>query len=80
MLFKALSDCNEALGKVVNAASKFEISIGDTAQLIAQVMNADLDIVTDEQRLRPTASEVNRLYGDNTLLTQSLAGNPHTVD
>ena len=74
--FKALSDCNEALGKVVNAASKFEISIGDTAQLIAQVMNADLDIVTDEQRLRPTASEVNRLYGDNTLLTQLTSWQP----
>ena len=39
-------------------------------------MNADLDIVTDEQRLRPTASEVNRLYGDNTLLTQLTSWQP----
>ena len=60
----------QALGQVVNAASNFEISIGDTAALIAEVMNADVEISTDEQRLRPDGSEVNRLYGDNTRLLQ----------
>ena len=33
-------------------------------------MGADVEILTDEKRLRPTASEVNRLYGDNTRLRQ----------
>ena len=40
---------------------QFEISIGDTAALIAEVMNADVEISTDQQRLRPDGSEVNRL-------------------
>ena len=31
-------------------------------------MNAEVEIITDEERLRPEASEVNRLYGDNSLL------------
>ncbi len=68
--FVALAGCDKALGQVVNAASKFEISIGDTAALIAEVMNAQVEISTDEQRLRPEGSEVNRLYGDNSLLRE----------
>ena len=36
-------------------------------------MNVDIEIVTDEQRIRPEGSEVNRLFGDNTRLRQ-LAG------
>lgn len=66
--FLELSRCDRALGRVINAASSFEISIGDTVALIADVMNADVDIITDKNRLRPEASEVNRLYGDNQLL------------
>jgi NAD dependent epimerase/dehydratase len=66
--FLAVAGCDGALGQVVNAASNFEISIGDTAALIAEVMNAEVEISTDEQRLRPEGSEVNRLYGDNCRL------------
>jgi NAD dependent epimerase/dehydratase len=71
--FLAVAASDLALGQVINAASNFEISIGDTAALIAEVMGAEVEILTDEQRLRPEASEVNRLYGDNTRLRQ-LAG------
>lgn len=63
--FQAVAACDAALGQVVNAASNFEISIRDTAALIAEVMNAKVEISNDEQRLRPEGSEVNRLYGDN---------------
>jgi NAD dependent epimerase/dehydratase len=74
--FQAIADCDEALGQVINAASNFEISIGDTAALIGEVMNTELDIVTDEQRLRPDGSEVNRLYGDNNRLHQLTGWQP----
>ena len=70
LAFKAISTCDAALGQVLNSASNFEISIGDTATLIADVMNVDLEILTDEQRIRPQGSEVNRLFGDNTLLCE----------
>jgi dTDP-glucose 4,6-dehydratase len=59
--FIALSDCAAAIGEVVNLGSGFEISIGDTAKLIARVMGAEVEIETDEQRLRPALSEVERL-------------------
>lgn len=74
--FLAVAASDAALGQVINAASHFEISIGATAALIAEVMNAQVEIVTDEQRLRPEASEVNRLFGDNTRLRQLTGWQP----
>ena len=74
--FIALANSDTALGQVINAASNFEISIGDTAALIAEVMNVELTIETDEQRLRPEGSEVNRLFGDNTLLKELTGWQP----
>jgi len=74
--FLAVAASDAALGQVINAASQFEISIGETAALIAEVMNAQVEIVTDEQRLRPEASEVNRLFGDNTRLRELTGWRP----
>lgn len=74
--FQAIAGCDKALGKVMNAASNFEISIGDTAALIGEVMNLELEIVTDENRFRPDASEVNRLFGDNSRLRQLTGWQP----
>ena len=74
--FQAIANCDAALGKVLNAASNFEISIGDTASLIGEVMNVQLEIVTDEQRMRPEGSEVNRLFGDNTRLRRLTGWKP----
>lgn len=64
--FIAALDSEEGLGEVVNFGSNFEISIADTAQLIAEVMSAEIEIVTDEVRLRPKESEVERLWADNS--------------
>jgi nucleoside-diphosphate-sugar epimerase len=51
---------------VINFGSNFEISVGDTAKLIAEAMNAEIEILTDEVRLRPSHSEVERLWADNS--------------
>lgn len=74
--FLAVASSDAALGQVINAASQFEISIGDTAALIAKVMNAQVEIVTDEQRLRPEASEVSRLFGNNSRLRELTGWQP----
>lgn len=50
------------LGEVINIGSGFEISVGETAKLIADLMQVELTIESDEQRLRPQNSEVERLY------------------
>lgn len=64
--FIAALKSSAGVGEVVNFGSGFEISIGDTAQLIAATMNTEIEVVTDEGRLRPLKSEVERLWADNT--------------
>ena len=68
LAFLKLSQSNSAIGRVVNSASKYEISIKDLVKLIADIMQVNIKVVSDEKRLRPELSEVNRLIGDNTLL------------
>lgn len=64
--FIAAMKSDKGLGEVINFGSNFEISIGDTAQLIAEAMNCKIEIITDEARLRPENSEVDRLWADNS--------------
>jgi len=66
----------EGLGEVVNIGSNFEISIGDTAALISEVMNVSIEIITDEVRLRPENSEVERLWADNQKAKQLFGWQP----
>lgn len=64
--FIAMAESKKSVGQVVNIGSNFEISIGETVKLIAEVMGADIDIETDDQRIRPKKSEVERLWADNS--------------
>lgn len=63
--FIAMLHSDKALGEVINIGSNYEISIGETAQLIAEVMDSAISIETDNVRLRPENSEVERLWADN---------------
>jgi dTDP-glucose 4,6-dehydratase len=63
--FVAALASQSGVGEVVNFGSNFEISIGDTARLIAETMGTDIEILTDEARLRPANSEVERLWAAN---------------
>jgi NAD dependent epimerase/dehydratase len=69
-------DLGRATGRVVNLGANFEISIGDTARVIAEVVGVDLKIDTDEARLRPGESEVERLWADNSLAADILGWRP----
>jgi dTDP-glucose 4,6-dehydratase len=64
----ALARADAALGEVVNIGSNREISIGDTARLIADIFGVSIEMQVDEQRLRPEKSEVERLWADNRKL------------
>lgn len=63
--FIAALESGNGVGEVVNFGSNFEISIGDTARMIAEEMNVSLEIETEEARLRPAKSEVERLWAAN---------------
>jgi len=55
-----------AVGQVTNIGSGQEISIGKLAETILQLLQIASRIETDDQRLRPVASEVERLRCDNS--------------
>lgn len=66
--FLLLSNCEEAIGKEINIASNSEISMRDTFDLIAKIMNANVTFKEEKARIRPENSEVFRLFGDNQLI------------
>lgn len=68
--FEAVMNSDKAVGQVVNAGSGFEISIGDLVAMIADVMNVQVSIVTEAERMRPDKSEVERLWSDTTRLRE----------
>lgn len=68
--FVALAECDAAVGRSVNLGVGEEISIGDLAALLMQTIGVEADVVSTDERLRPSASEVERLLSDNDLARQ----------
>jgi len=68
--FIALAGEDKTIGETVNIGSNFEISVGDTLDLIKELMESDVKFITDQQRIRPEKSEVFRLWCDNTKIEQ----------
>ncbi|BHH82674.1 NAD-dependent 4,6-dehydratase LegB [Desulforhopalus sp. 52FAK] len=66
--FLALAESEDTIGQTVNIGSNSEISVGDTLELIKELMGSDVEFVTDTQRLRPGKSEVFRLRCDDSLI------------
>ncbi len=64
--FIALAESPKTLGETVNIGSNSEISVGETLNIIKNIMHSDVEFVVDDRRLRPEKSEVNRLCCDNT--------------
>lgn len=64
--FIEIAKCDKTIGEEVNIASNYEISMRDTLELIAKIMDSEVKFIEDTQRLRPSKSEVFRLWGDNT--------------
>ena len=61
----AVGESDQAIGEVINLGTGSEISIGDLAQEIADILGRPLKLREDAQRLRPAASEVDRLLAAN---------------
>ncbi|MBL6957547.1 MAG: SDR family oxidoreductase [Rhodospirillales bacterium] len=72
----AETDGGAIIGDVVNIGSNFEISIGAAAQVIAEVIGVEAEIVSQDQRIRPPDSEVERLWADNARARERLGWEP----
>ncbi len=64
--FITLAEHSETVGETINIGSNFEISVGDTLDLIKQIMASDVTFISEQQRIRPEKSEVQRLWCDNS--------------
>ncbi len=71
--FAAIARCDAALGRVVNIGRGQDVSIGDLVDLIGRRLGRAVSVETDAERIRPAASEVERLIA-GTSLAQSLWG------
>lgn len=74
--FIAAAAADDAIGEVVNIGSNFEIPVGETAALIAEIMETAITIETADERLRPDASEVERLWCDNSRAATKIGWSP----
>lgn len=74
--FISVMNSEKSLGEVINVGSNYEVSIGETAEMIADIMGVNLTIETDEQRLRPEKSEVNRLWAENKKAKELIGWQP----
>jgi len=64
--FIDLAECDESIGQTVNIGSNSEISVGDTLNLIKELMNSNVEFIVNNERMRPRKSEVFRLWCDNS--------------
>lgn len=74
--FVAVAESDQSPGEVINIGSNYEVSIGDTVEIIAEIMGVRVEIATDHARLRPEKSEVERLWADNTKARNLLGWKP----
>lgn len=74
--FAEIAKQDSLIGQEVNIATNVEISIGDLAQKIINLMGADARIVSDQERLRPEKSEVERLLGSNQKIVSATSWRP----
>ena len=75
--FMAALTSEKSVGEIINIGSNFEVSICETANLIADIMGVEVDFLTDDQRLRPEKSEVERLWASNTKAHSLIDWQPH---
>ncbi|MGC9007366.1 MAG: NAD-dependent 4,6-dehydratase LegB, partial [Sulfurihydrogenibium sp.] len=64
--FVEIAKSDKTVGHEINIATMTEISIGDLAQKLIDMINPKAKIITEDIRKRPEKSEVERLLGDNT--------------
>lgn len=79
--FIKAAESPKAVGQVINLGTGREISIGDLAATILRMLGKDLPIVSENERVRPEGSEVDRLCADAGKALELLGWEPaHTLE
>ena len=75
--FIAIHNSDKLVGEVTNIGMNEEISIGDLAKKIVQLMGKETRVEVDKERIRPESSEVEQLVCDNSKLLKHTSWKPH---
>ena len=79
--FIAIARSEQTIGKEINICSNKEISMGNLARMLVDMINPEAEIINDEQRTRPGNSEVERLMGNNKKIKKLAGWSPeYTLD
>ena len=77
----AIAEHENTIGKEINICSNSEISMDEVLIKIKSIMKTDVNIKSEPQRMRPSGSEVYRLFGDNSLIKELTGFKPdYTMD
>lgn len=63
--FVEIGKSDQVLGEEINIATQDEISVHDLAKKLINLINPKAEIISDDVRIRPDKSEVERLLGAN---------------
>lgn len=74
--FIKIAESSKSIGEVINVGSNFEISIGNLVQKIVSIIGKEVLITQEKERLRPSSSEVERLWCDNSKARKLLNWSP----
>jgi NAD dependent epimerase/dehydratase len=69
--FLQIALSNKLIGEVTNIGMNEEISVFDLASLITKLTNEKVEIIADQQRIRPGKSEVERLICNNSKISKN---------
>lgn len=74
--FATVGESTDGVGEVVNFGSNFEISIRQVVEAVAAAIGREIEVQTDEDRIRPADSEVDRLWADNSKASEIFGWTP----
>jgi dTDP-glucose 4,6-dehydratase len=78
--FVTALESEAGLGEVFNMGSGFEISMGDVVDMIRGISGRPLEVTEDAERLRPEASEVERLWSDSSRMKNTFGWSPERAN
>ena len=74
--FRLALESNEGVGEVFNMGSGFEVSMGEVLEMIGNISGSPFEVVEDQARIRPQASEVERLWSDSSKMMHTFGWSP----
>jgi dTDP-glucose 4,6-dehydratase len=63
----AAAESDAAIGRTIQLGTGYDVAVGDIVELVGEILGRKLEVELDEARVRPAASEVERLISDPSL-------------